>query len=295
MIPARLRSRFALLSLLASLLFALYAEGQSTESVILARLQGQSLFLRGLYTDDKLKFDATGKPEKDYKTGSFTVCGFRADTVQISGDRLRISGVRLGLNFDKDGMPHSAPMTTGKFITKDEAVSIDIDNPGQTDFTQILDKVFASGFQELAPSLPDFWQPFLRRQRTGESIHFKAPKTPCSSEKEGSQSSIGTSSCGPGAPPVHIGGSVMPPKLLSSPDPKFSDAARKNRFSGNVEVYLVVGVDGLPTHIEIVRPVGLGLDEMAAAAVSQYRFRPATRDGQPVKVDLYVEVNFQIY
>ena len=56
-----------------------------------------------------------------------------------------------------------------------------------------------------------------------------------------------------------------------------------------------MGTDGLPTHIEIVRPVGLGLDEMAAAAVSGYKFSPATRDGQPVKVDLYVEVNFQIY
>src|SRR5580698_2238424 len=41
--------------------------------------------------------------------------------------------------------------------------------------------------------------------------------------------------------------------------------------------------------------VGLGLDERAVAAVSQYTFQPATKDGSPVSVQLNVEVNFQIF
>jgi protein TonB len=44
-----------------------------------------------------------------------------------------------------------------------------------------------------------------------------------------------------------------------------------------------------------VRPAGLGLDEKALAAVQQYKFSPAMQDGKPVKVDLYVDVNFQIF
>jgi protein TonB len=66
------------------------------------------------------------------------------------------------------------------------------------------------------------------------------------------------------------------------------------RYTGNVEVYFWVGPDGIPSHVSIVAPVGLGLDEKAVGAVTQYRFAPATRDGQPVTVDLYVDVNFQI-
>ncbi len=36
----------------------------------------------------------------------------------------------------------------------------------------------------------------------------------------------------------------------------------------------------------------MGLDEQAVAAVRQYRFKPATLDGKPVPVDLYIDVNF---
>jgi len=57
----------------------------------------------------------------------------------------------------------------------------------------------------------------------------------------------------------------------------------------------VVEPDGTPDHIRIARPAGMGLDEKALEAVSQYRFAPATRDGQPVRVEMYVEVNFQIF
>jgi protein TonB len=38
----------------------------------------------------------------------------------------------------------------------------------------------------------------------------------------------------------------------------------------------------------------MGLDEKAVEAVRQYRFQPAMKDGKPVQVDLYVNVNFEI-
>ncbi len=93
----------------------------------------------------------------------------------------------------------------------------------------------------------------------------------------------------------HIGGSVRAPALIFSPDPEFSEEARKAKFSGNVEVYLWVDENGNPSHVKVVRGVGMGLDEKAMEAVRQYKFRPATQNGKPVKVDLYVEVNFQIF
>jgi protein TonB len=94
---------------------------------------------------------------------------------------------------------------------------------------------------------------------------------------------------------MHIGGSVKPPTVTFQPDPEFSEEARKAKFSGNVQVYLIVDEKGMPTHVRVVRGVGMGLDEKAVEAVRQYKFKPATKDGKPVAVDMYVEVNFQIF
>jgi periplasmic protein TonB len=94
---------------------------------------------------------------------------------------------------------------------------------------------------------------------------------------------------------MHVGGSVRPPVLVSQVDPEFSEEARKAKFSGNVEVYLWVDEQGNPSHVKVVRGVGMGLDEKAIEAVRQYKFKPALQNGKPVKVDLYVDVNFQIF
>jgi protein TonB len=94
---------------------------------------------------------------------------------------------------------------------------------------------------------------------------------------------------------MHAGGSVKAPVLMYKIDPEFSEEARKARFSGNVQVYLWVDEQGNPSHVRVIRGVGMGLDEKAVEAVRQYRFKPATMNGKPVKVDLYVDVYFNIY
>lgn len=94
---------------------------------------------------------------------------------------------------------------------------------------------------------------------------------------------------------MHVGGSVRPPSVVYAPEPEFSEEARKAKFSGNVQVYLIVDEQGNPSHVRVVRGVGMGLDEKAIEAVRQYKFKPATQNGKPVKVDLYIEVNFQIF
>ena len=112
----------------------------------------------------------------------------------------------------------------------------------------------------------------------------------------GSGSGIGPGSGGNyGGGVMHIGGSVRPPVLVSQVDPEFSEEARKAKFSGNVEVYLWVDENGNASHVKVVRGVGMGLDEKAIEAVRQYKFKPAMQNGKPVKVDLYVDVNFQIF
>jgi len=90
-------------------------------------------------------------------------------------------------------------------------------------------------------------------------------------------------------------GGVTAPRPLYDPDPEYSDAARKAKFQGSVLLWLVVGSNGRPRDIRVQRSLGMGLDEKALAAVSQWRFQPATLNGQPVAVQINVEVSFRLY
>lgn len=93
----------------------------------------------------------------------------------------------------------------------------------------------------------------------------------------------------------HVGGSVSKPEVLFWVEPEFSEEARKAKASGDVTVDLWVDEQGRPTHVRVVRGMGMGLDEKALEAVKQYRFKPAMENGRPVVVEMNVSVSFHIY
>jgi TonB family protein len=94
---------------------------------------------------------------------------------------------------------------------------------------------------------------------------------------------------------VRIGGNVSPPVVLKAGEPEFSEQARRKKVSGDVMVHLIVDEQGMPQDVKVVRGLGMGLDEKAIEAVKQYRFKPAMREGAPVRVEMNVDVNFQIF
>jgi TonB family protein len=86
---------------------------------------------------------------------------------------------------------------------------------------------------------------------------------------------------------------VSPPVVLSQPEPEFSKEARRDRISGIVMVHTEVDESGRPTKVRVTQGLGHGLDEKAVENVKQYRFKPAIRDGKPVKFEMNIAVNFQ--
>jgi protein TonB len=92
-----------------------------------------------------------------------------------------------------------------------------------------------------------------------------------------------------------IGGGVSAPVLLYQVDPEFSEEARRSKTAGNVLVNLWVDEKGNPTHVRVIRGIGMGLDEKAVAAVKLYRFKPAMENGKPVTVEMNVDVTFHIF
>lgn len=85
------------------------------------------------------------------------------------------------------------------------------------------------------------------------------------------------------------------PRVLYAPDPEFSEEARKAKYQGTVVLWLVVGADGHTHDIRVQRSLGMGLDEKAIEAIRRWRFEPARKDGNPVAVQVNVEVNFRLY
>ena len=55
-----------------------------------------------------------------------------------------------------------------------------------------------------------------------------------------------------------------------------------------------VGEDGKPHRLRILRGLGLGLDEKAIEAVSRWIFKPAQRNGRPIRAAATIEVNFRL-
>lgn len=87
---------------------------------------------------------------------------------------------------------------------------------------------------------------------------------------------------------------VTAPVVIYRVEPDYPDEARKAKFQGSVLVAVEVDEQGRVRGVRVVKPAGLGLDEKAIEAVKQWRFRPATRNGQPVPVPASIEVSFHL-
>jgi TonB family protein len=91
-----------------------------------------------------------------------------------------------------------------------------------------------------------------------------------------------------------VGGGVSAPAVLYKVEPEYTEEARAAKYQGTVLLYIEVGPDGMAHNIQVQRGLGLGLDQKAIDAISQWRFRPGTKDGQPVPVAATIEVNFRL-
>jgi TonB family protein len=93
-----------------------------------------------------------------------------------------------------------------------------------------------------------------------------------------------------------IGGNVSAPEVIHSVEAQFSDYARQNRICGTNLIGLTVDANGNPQDLRVIKSLEPSLDAKAIEAVSQYRFRPAMKDGTtPVPVEIIVEIDFRLY
>jgi len=84
------------------------------------------------------------------------------------------------------------------------------------------------------------------------------------------------------------------PVPLNRPRPNYTERARKNSVQGVIRLSVLIDVDGSVKDVHLITHLPDGLDEEAAKAARQLRFRPATSGGQPVKFWQLLEVEFNL-
>jgi TonB family protein len=261
---------------------------QSAEADLKSRLMDKPLYLRGCWRDDKLHFDSTGRLKGSSNPVTFTLSGFDLYTLHLKRDTLVLEGRRIVLEL-RDNKQRRVPLKVGKpEDPEDEPIKIEIEANPSGDYGPALDAIFANGLAELVPSMPSYWKSYaIKNFIPADQSSVPAASTASNSVRKETGS--------PETKPPRIGGGITAPKLLTSKEPQFNSSARSLQYGGNVLINLWVLPNGTASHLSLVRPIGVGLDESALAAVQKYTFSPATMNGTPVLVELNIEVNFQIF
>ncbi len=90
------------------------------------------------------------------------------------------------------------------------------------------------------------------------------------------------------------GSESQPVTVTAGVRPVYTPEARAAHVEGEVVLRVRFTASGQIEILGVVQPLGHGLDQSAENAVRQYRFIPATRNGQPVDQTTTVHVHFQL-
>ncbi len=94
--------------------------------------------------------------------------------------------------------------------------------------------------------------------------------------------------------PLRVGGDVKAPVVIKRVEPKYTDLARKAHQQGIVIVEAVIDKDGNVDKVRMIKGLPMGLSEAAEEAVRQWKFKPATLNGEAVDVIFNLTVNFTL-
>ncbi len=297
--------------------------------------KGKTLVLRNFYHGDHLRYASSGLLDGYDQQGDWTTDGFvRVTGLEVSRQRLTIEAERLFLGntgqsflvqqyFDKDKKKKEKDEKERKLRIE---VELDADGISSKKADAALSRIFLTALDRLPELVPDYWGPCVLAASTGKSPEpavgaagssqnwrtlatggkqsdacgfppgFAAiPRVVYSSEIQKADEAGVVGVKAEESPIFRVGKGVSAPKPISQKGPEFSDEARSAKYQGTVVLSIVVDKTGQTRNIRIRKPVGFGLDQKAVETVSTWRFKPATKDGEPIDVELAVEVDFHLY
>ena len=294
------------------------ASDHDLEDALNAQFEGKVVILRHPMGNESLRYDAQGKSLDQGQEGDWTVYGaVRIQKIELGKKQIRLQGTRLCVRSAANGLaPFEFTRPKNPVLAPPVKPSVNVEiktdqPPATVDQAQaLLGNVFALNKDDLLDSVPEFWRTYLDAHlddydlKQGKEMQFNAEgsakrsnslaqrNTPPPSPSQESQPPLGKIyQFGPNATDVD----VKAPKVIFSPEPEFTEAARYEKFQGTLVLWLVVDQAGKVRKVGVVRPLGLGLDESGVTRVKTWTFNPAMRDGKPVSVEMNMEVAFNLY
>ena len=280
--------------LLACCLFPALAVADEVEQALRQRCEGKVLILRHPLQGSSQEYGPDGSVRKGGAEGPWTLYGrIKVDEVGLSADKLLLKGHRVDYKFDPS-VQQLAPFPNKIRTTVQISLNQPLKDLAEAD--DVLGRVFAFTKKDVIDSVPEFWRVYLDKNILPIPPQEKAAAPAVLPEKRPELLVRGAT-----APehdetrPARIGFGVLPPKPLFTPEPPFPDKASHENFQGVVVLNVIVDKAGKLQNIYVVRPVGMGLEEAAVATVKTWRFKPSERDGEPVAVEMIIEVAFNKY
>ena len=237
------------------------------------------LSLRDPHFGRQLEFNSSGNLLSKAEAGPWSTCGLlRVENLVLGPNRLEIDGRRIVLGITRSDMQSDDTKIATVVTNEQVRIAVEMSGSNMSEANNILSKIFQG--ERLEERVATYWKP-----GTLDVDEFRR-KTPNAivGELEGNR-------------PVFLAnpGRVDAPKPIHTPEPTYTEIARKDKLQGTAVLWVVVNEKGLPEVLEIKKGLGEGLDTQTMATVSKWRFQPAMREGQPVAVLIYVQVRFHLY
>jgi TonB family protein len=276
--------------LIGALSTNLAATDSGLQTALTSKYEHTVLILRRPVDSNHQKYSANGALLSGGKEAPWTVAGaIEISKILVTPEMLKIEGKQEMLAFDEK----KKAMVPFKKDRHNARVEILLDSPLRSadEAETIMHSIFAMNEAELVDCVPDYWRSFLVKHGQRKQQATSAPP----SRPVESDLTEGTPNQDPNKVYRFDAKSITAPQPVFTPAPRFSDEAKHARFQGIVVLSAIVDSAGKVTRPRIVRPLGLGLDEKAVEAVQTWKFKPATREGKPVAIEMGLEITFNLY
>lgn len=87
-------------------------------------------------------------------------------------------------------------------------------------------------------------------------------------------------------------GDLTSPVATRTADPAYPLELMRHNVQGTVTLYAVIHSDGSVSDVKVLQSVDDRLDDFASAALTRWKFRPATKNGNPVALEAVVVIPF---
>ena len=270
--PSYLRAILPVLlaTVLLSLTTAYASDLKDVEKQAMMQYYGHNLLLIHPYINHKLHFNSAGTLVGTSDEGPWTVAGIlHLENIELKSNLIRVSGKReIIILRTENGKLGLQPI----YLTKRMEIELEPATAIATldDVRQTMNRVFHE--ENIGRKLNEYY----RGKVTFTGVDPKTGRAAMNGGADGIYGYLDNK-------PVYFPAmGVAPPKVIHKENAEYTEAARVKRTQGKMFMMVVVDENGYPAIIQLLKDLGDDMDIQTLAATSQWRFRPATKDGKPV-------------